>query len=98
MEAALNADPQTGRYRLKPYPAGLTMIGVLKALFSIGAVRLLVVLAVLIVGAVAAVMIGNRYGDFWGAFVGIFVLPLLLTQWMRRAGIGTPRSKRRGPD
>jgi hypothetical protein len=40
-------------------------------------------LAILIGGAVLAVAVGNRYGDFWGYFVGILLLPLIVTRFIR---------------
>jgi hypothetical protein len=43
--------------------------------------------AIVILGAIVAVVVGNRYGDVWGYLVGIGLLPLVATRFIRR-GIG----------
>jgi hypothetical protein len=42
-------------------------------------------LAIVVGGAVLAIVVGNRYGDFWGGVIGIMVTPLIATRFIRQS-------------
>lgn len=73
--------------------SGDTWWGVLRRAATLPLLQVALMVAWLLLIAIAAVMIGNRYGDFWGGVVGIVVGPLVLVR-MLRSRVGTDQRKR----
>jgi hypothetical protein len=69
-----------------------TWWGTLRRVIVLPRVNILVMLAWIIVAAVAAINVGNRYGDGWGGFIGIVIGPLVLARMMR-SGLGANSGK-----
>ena len=73
-----------------------TWWGTLRRVIALPRVNLLVMVAWIIVAAVAAINVGNRFGDGWGTFIGIFIGPLVLARMMR-SGLGANSGKHGRP-
>jgi hypothetical protein len=72
----------------------LTLPGVWRHILRSGPVRFIILLLLLMGLAIAAINIQNAYGDVWGAVVGIFFAPILVTTYLRKVyGLGSRKSR-----
>ena len=70
-----------------------TWWGTLKQVEALPRVNLLVMVVWLVLVAVVAINVGNRFGNGWGGLIGIFVGPLVLVRLMR-SGLSASGGKR----
>lgn len=62
---------------------GAMLIAVWRQLLGKGPVRLLVLLTGIVLSAVVAIQVDNRFGFVWGGFIGIGLGPLILTKLLQ---------------
>jgi hypothetical protein len=73
-----------------------TWWGTLRRVYALPKLQVTMMAVWVLFVAIVAINVGNRFGDIWGAFVGIFVGPLVLARIMR-SGLGTNSGKHSRP-
>jgi hypothetical protein len=63
----------------------------LKSMFDRRDPSLLVFWMLVILGSILAVVVGNRYGSFYGGVIGIVILPLVAVRIIRGSRSGKHR-------